>query len=167
VLLADQDRRRWDRAAIAEGLALTRASLARVGSSAPRRSVGPYALQAAIAAQHAAAPSFEATDWRVIATLYDQLSRLDPSPAVTLNRAVAVAEVDGPAAGLALLESLASTDAGSRLARTSHLLHGARADLLRRLGRLDDAAAAYRRAAALAGTPAERRFYEAGLSSTR
>jgi RNA polymerase sigma-70 factor (ECF subfamily) len=144
VLLADQDRSRWDRAKIDEGLALASAA----GS-------GAYALQARIAAAHAG----ERTDWPAVAALYDRLARLDPSPAVTLNRAVAVAEVDGPAAGLAMLESLASTDGGARLAATSHLLHGARADLLRRLGRVEDAAAAYRRAEQLAGTPAEQRFY--------
>jgi RNA polymerase sigma-70 factor (ECF subfamily) len=152
VLLADQDRSRWDRAAIDEGLRLVREALS--------RGRGPYALQAAIAACHAAAPTAAVTDWRTIAGLYDQLARLDPSPAVVLNRAVAVAEVDGPGAGLAMLESLASTAAGEHLARTSHLLHGARADLLRRLERGDDAREAYRRAEALAGTTAERRFYE-------
>jgi RNA polymerase sigma-70 factor (ECF subfamily) len=148
VLLADQDRSRWDRARIDEGLQLA----ARAGD-------GPYALQARIAAEHARAPSAEATCWPTIAALYDRLARVDPSPAVTLNRAVAVAEVDGPAAGLAMLESLASTDDGARLAASSHLLHGARADLLRRLGRTAEARAAYRRAEELAGTPAERRFY--------
>lgn len=152
VLLADQDRTRWDRAMIDEGLRLTRAAL--------QRGRGPYALQAALAACHARANSIEATDWREVAALYDELSRVDPSPAVTLNRAVAVAEVEGPAAGLALLESLASTPGGAQLARTSHLLHGARADLLRRLGRAGDAQRAYERAARLAGTQPERRFYE-------
>jgi RNA polymerase sigma-70 factor (ECF subfamily) len=156
VLLADQDRRRWDHAAIREGLGLVRTALT--------RSRGPYALQAAIAACHAAAPSAADTDWSTIARLYDELARIDPGPAVVLNRAVAVAEVDGPAAGLAMLDSLASTPAGERLAKTSHLLHGARADLLRRLDRLADAQAAYRRAADLATTPAERRFYQRHLT---
>jgi RNA polymerase sigma-70 factor (ECF subfamily) len=152
VLLADQDRSRWDRQAIGEGLSLAGTAL--------RRGRGPYALQAGLAACHAAAPTAALTDWRAIARLYDELARLDPSPVVTLNRAVAVAEVEGPAAGLAMLESLASSPGGDHLARTSHLLHGARADLLRRLGRTGDAVDAYRRAAALAGTSPERRFYE-------
>ena len=146
VLLDDQDRGRWDRAAIQEGSALARAALARGRSS--------YALQAAIAACHSEAP----INWPAVAALYGELARLDPSPAVLLNRAVAVAEVDGPAAALAIVDSLLSTEAGAAMARASHQPHVARADFLRRLGRSDDAAAAYRLAAAMAPTDPERRF---------
>jgi RNA polymerase sigma-70 factor (ECF subfamily) len=157
VLLADQDRAQWDRAAITEGIALATRALAR-----GRRT---YALQAGLAACHAGARSSDETDWNAIARLYAELASLDRSPAVAMNRAVAVAEVDGAAAGFAMLESLASTADGARLAATSHLLHGARADLLRRLDRPADAAAAYRRAIDLAGTTAERRFYERRMRS--
>jgi len=149
VLLGDQDRRLWDRAAIREGAALALEAL--------RRGRGPYALQAAIAACHATA-TVDGTDWPAIAALYGELARIDPSPAVLLNRAVAVAEVDGPAAGLAMIDSLLSTPAGAALAASSHHPHVARADLLRRLGRGADAAAAYRRAAQMAPTAPERRF---------
>ena len=150
VLLADQDRSRWDRDAIREGVALAALALHR-----GRRT---YALQAAIAACHAAAPSATATDWAAIAGLYAELARLDPSPAVELNRAVAIAEVDGPETGLAVIDALATTAGGAALARSSHLFHAARADLLRRLGRTDDAAAAYRDALRCDPTEPERRF---------
>ena len=146
VLLADQDRARWDRAAIGEALPLVDAALT------ARRPAGPYALQAAIAALHAGAPSAAATDWRQIAVLYRELLRTRPSPIVALNRAVAVAEADGPAAGLALLAQIGGALDGY------HLFHAARADLLRREGRLSEAAAAYRRALELAGTEPERAF---------
>ncbi|MCU1372727.1 MAG: polymerase subunit sigma-24 [Actinomycetia bacterium] len=146
VLLADQDRAQWDHAAIAEGTLLA--------AGAVRRAPGPYALQAGIAACHAETPA----DWRTIAELYDRLARIDPSPAVTLNRAVAVAEVDGPDAGLAMVDSLLASPAGEAVARTSHQPHLVRADLLRRLGRTDESAAAYRRALGLATTEPERRF---------
>jgi RNA polymerase sigma-70 factor, ECF subfamily len=159
VLLADQDRRRWDHTAIREGLRLVRAALA--------RGRGPYALQAAVAACHAAAATPADTDWPMIARLYEELARVDPSPAVALNRAVAVAEVDGADAGLAMLDSLESTPPGQHLAWSSHLFHGARADMLRRLGRGAQSATAYRRAAELAGTPAERRFYERSAESPK
>jgi RNA polymerase sigma-70 factor (ECF subfamily) len=152
ILLADQDRSRWDRARIAEGAALLR----RASSAGP---VGPYTLQAAIAAAHAEAPTAEATDWRRIVGLYDLLARADPSPVVELNRAVAVAMRDGPAAGLALVDALLA--AGQLDAY--HLAHAARADLLRRLGRTDDARAAYRRALDLARQGPERRFLERRL----
>jgi RNA polymerase sigma-70 factor (ECF subfamily) len=152
ILLADQDRSRWDRARIAEGAALLRRA-----SSAGQ--VGPYTLQAAIAAAHAEAPTAEATDWARIAGLYDLLARADPSPVVELNRAVAVAMRDGPAAGLALVDALL---AGGQLG-AYHLAHAARADLLRRLGRPDDARAAYRRALDLARQGPERRFLERRL----
>jgi RNA polymerase sigma-70 factor (ECF subfamily) len=152
ILLADQDRSRWDRARIAEGAALLR----RASSAGP---VGPYTLQAAVAAAHAEAPTAEATDWRRIVGLYDLLARADPSPVVELNRAVAVAMRDGPAAGLALVDALLA--AGQLDAY--HLAHAARADLLRRLGRTDDARAAYRRALDLARQGPERRFLERRL----
>src|SRR5204862_1811087 len=153
VLLADQDRSLWDRAGIADGVALVERAL-RLGRP------GPYQLQAAIAAVHAEAPSAEATDWVEIAALYGELARLVPSPTVELNRAVAVAMADGPAAGLALVDRLAGDDglAGS------HLFHATRADLLRRLGRTGEAAAAYRRARDLARTTAEQRFLERRLT---
>jgi RNA polymerase sigma-70 factor, ECF subfamily len=150
VLLADQDRGRWDHAAIREGTALAAAAL--------RRGRLPYALQAGIAACHATAATGADVDWTTVAALYGELARLDPSPAVVLNRAVAVAEVDGPGAGLAMVESLLSTPAGQALARSSHQPHAARADLLRRLGRPGEASEAYERAAAMAPTDPERRF---------
>lgn len=149
VLLDDQDRARWDRHAIDEGVALTARAL--------RHGRGGYALQAAIAACHAGSTPAH-TDWRTIAALYGELARIDPSPAVLLNRAVAVAEVDGPAAGLAMVDSLLSTPGGVALARSSHHPHVARAELLRRLGRYPDAAAAYGIAAGMAPTEPERRF---------
>jgi RNA polymerase sigma-70 factor (ECF subfamily) len=152
VLLADQDRSRWDRARIAEGAALLRRASA-------AGQVGPYTLQAAIAAAHAEAPTAEATDWARIVGLYDLLAGADPSPVVELNRAVAVAMRDGPAAGLALVDALLD---GGQLG-TYHLAHAARADLLRRLGRPDDARAAYRRALDLARQGPERRFLERRL----
>jgi RNA polymerase sigma-70 factor (ECF subfamily) len=150
VLLADQDRARWDQRAIGEGVALAAQGL--------HRGRRPYALQAGIAACHATAPDAASTDWARIAALYAELARVDHSPAVELNRAVAVAEVDGPAAGLAVIDALAGTPGGAALARTSHLFHSARADLLRRLDRRDDAAAAYRAALDLDPTAPERRF---------
>jgi RNA polymerase sigma-70 factor, ECF subfamily len=156
VLLADQDRDLWDADAINEGL--DRAA------DALERGRGTYALQAAIAAGHAVARDPDDVNWPVIAALYGELARLDPSPAVTLNRAVAVAEVHGPAAGLAMVDSLLATQAGAALARSSPAPHVARADLSRRLGRLADAAAAYRRAAELAPTEPERRFLRARLA---
>jgi len=153
ILLADQDRSRWDRTAIAEGR-----TLAAEAMRAP--AVGSYAIQAAIAAEHAGAASDVDTDWRRIAVLYDLLLRAEPSPVVALNRAVAIAMRDGPAAGLALVDELI---AGGDVA-SFHLAHGARADLLRRLGRAADARAAYERAAALAQHDAERRFYARRLA---
>ena len=152
ILLADQDRSRWDRARIAEGTALLRRAIS-------SGEIGPYGLQAAIAAAHAEAPTAEATDWDRIAGLYDLLARADPSPVVELNRAVAVAMRDGPAAGLTLIDTLL---AGGQL-DTYHLAHAARADLLRRLGRPAYARAAYRRALELARQQPERRFLERRL----
>jgi RNA polymerase sigma-70 factor (ECF subfamily) len=152
VLLPDQDRSRWDRALVAEGHELVRRCL-RLGRP------GPYQVQAAIQAVHDDAPTAAATDWRQIVALYDQLTVLAPSPVVALNRAVAVAEVEGPAAGLALLDGLA-------LPR-HHLLPAVRADLLRRLGRDAEAAAAYEEALALAGNTAERAFLRQRLAESR
>ena len=120
---------------------------------------GPYQLQAAIAALHAEAPSAAATDWSQIAQLYQTLARVAPSPVVELNRAVAVAMADGPAAGLVLVEALA--EAGEL--DENHLLHATRADLLRRLGRRAEAASAYRQALALTGTDTEREFLSTRL----
>ena len=144
VLLEDQDRTRWDRAQIAEALALVPGAL--------RRGPGPYALQAAIAALHAEAPRAPDPDWPEIAALYDELAARFPSPVVSLNRAVAIAMARGPAAGLAAVEPLRTELADY------HLLHAARADLLRKLGRTREAAAAYRDALARVGSAPERRF---------
>jgi RNA polymerase sigma-70 factor (ECF subfamily) len=145
VLLPEQDRSRWDAAAIAEGLALLRA--------AARRGVaGPYLMQAAIAVEHGRARVAADTDWRRIAALYAALEERTGSPVVRLNRAVAVAEVAGPAAGLALLDGLDQRLAGF------HLLPATRADLLRRLGRPAEARVAYTEALALAGNDADRDF---------
>jgi RNA polymerase sigma-70 factor (ECF subfamily) len=149
VLLADQDRDRWDRGEITEGVALLERAL-RLGQP------GPYQLQAAIAAVHAEAPDAAATDWPQIVALYSELARLVPSATVALNRAVAVAELHGPEAGLALVDGLA----GDASLAGSHLFHATRADLLRRLARWNEAAAAYRRARALARTTAEQRFLD-------
>jgi RNA polymerase sigma-70 factor, ECF subfamily len=147
VLLEDQDRARWDQARITEGSGLVERALR-------MRRPGPYQVQAAIAAVHDEAGSWAETDWVQIALLYDRLSELDPSPVVELNRAVAVAMVDGPARGLELLDGI---EAGGELA-DYHLLHAARADLLRRLDRRSEASVAYRRALDLAGNEAERSF---------
>ncbi len=151
VLMRDQDRGLWDRAAIARGVALVERALRM------RRPPGPYALQAAIAALHAEAPSSDATDWRQILALYDALMRCAPTPVVALNRAVAVAEVDGPAEALTLIDRLAGDGALDGYGP----LHAARADMLRRLGRREEAAAEYRRAAALSSNAAEGRFLAA------
>jgi RNA polymerase sigma-70 factor, ECF subfamily len=147
VLLGDQDRSRWDQARVTEGATL-------LGRAAASGRVGPYALQAAIAATHAGAATAEATDWDRIAGLYDRLASADPSPVVELNRAVAVSMRDGPASGLALVDALLD---GGQLG-AYHLAHATRADLLRRLGRTADARAAYERALALTRHEPERRF---------
>jgi RNA polymerase sigma-70 factor, ECF subfamily len=147
VLLAEQDRSRWDADRIAEGRALLEAAL-------PGGSPGPYALQAAIAAVHDEAVDAARTDWPQVVALYDVLTDVAPSPVVALNRAVAVAMRDGPAAGLELLDALAADE---RL-RGYHLLPAARADLLRRLGRAAEAAVAYEEALALVGNAAERAY---------
>jgi RNA polymerase sigma-70 factor (ECF subfamily) len=144
VLLEDQDRSLWNRARIDEGVRVLDRALS-------LRSPGSYQLQAAIAALHAGAPSPDDTDWPQIAALYGELVRTEPSPVVELNRAVAVAMADGPEHGLALVDGLDGLE-------RYHLLHAARADLLRRLGRAGEAAAAYERALELATNPAERGF---------
>jgi RNA polymerase sigma-70 factor (ECF subfamily) len=153
VLLADQDRSLWERDKIAEGSALVETALA-------SRRAGPYALQAALAAVHANAPSTDATDWGEIVGLYDALLRVEPSPVVELNRAVALAMRDGAAAGLAVVDAI--------LARGDledyHLAHAARADLCRRLGRTAQARASYERAIALARQAPEREFLERRLA---
>jgi len=143
VLLKDQYRSRWDRRLIEEGRMLVRKCLR-------RGKPGPYQIQAAINAVHADAASIEATEWSQVLTLYDQLLAISPTPVVALNRAIAVGEVQGPRAALALLDDLDLAD--------YHLFHAARADLLRRLGRPADAARAYARAADLAPSDAERAF---------
>ncbi|MET1075009.1 MAG: RNA polymerase sigma factor [Umezawaea sp.] len=149
VLLAEQDRTRWDRGEVDEGLALLDAAMR-------RREPGPYQVQAAIAACHASAAEAADTDWAQIAALYGSLTRFVRSPVVELNRAVAVAMAHGPEAGLGLVEALA--DSGELV--DYHLLPATRADLLRRLDRKAEAAAAYREALALVTTDAERRFLE-------
>jgi len=150
VLLEDQDRGRWDHAQIAEALALVPIAL--------RGGPGPYGVQAAIAALHASAPRAADTDWRQIAALFDELMRRQPSPIVALNHAVAIAMWRGPDAGLVLVDQLAGELADY------HLWHAAKADLLRRLGRLRDAARAYRAAIARVGSAPERRFLESRLA---
>ncbi|WP_323794057.1 RNA polymerase sigma factor [Nocardioides sp.] len=140
VTLAEQDRSAWDSTLIAEGHALVRACLA-------QNRPGRYQLLAAVNAVHTDAPSMADTDWAQIATLYGQLAAIDPSPVVALNRAVAVAELDGPAVGLALVEALELEG--------YHAWHATRADLLRRLGRSDEARTAYERAIALSDNPGE------------
>jgi RNA polymerase sigma-70 factor (ECF subfamily) len=149
VLLEDQDRSLWDAERIAEGLELSREAAA--GGPA-----GPYTVQARIAAVHAEAPSTAETEWDRIVRLYEWLGEIAPSPVVDLNRAAAVAMRDGPQAGLGLIEAIDGLE-------EYHPLHGARADLLRRLGRDEEAAAAYRRALELAPNPVERRFLERQL----
>jgi len=171
IVLEAQDRSLWNRAQIDEGLAWVERALgaappvtaptAAGAAASPRArvSVGPYALQAAIAAVHAGAASAEATDWAEIVGLYDVLARLQPTPVVALNRAVAVAMRDGPAAGLPLIETVL---ADGQL-QDYHLAHAARADICRRLGRNADARASYQRALALARQEPERAYLAARL----
>jgi RNA polymerase sigma-70 factor (ECF subfamily) len=151
VILEEQDRSRWDQQQIAEALPLV--------EEAFRGGPGPFALQAAIAAMHCQAPRPEDTDWPQIVRLYDLLERLQPSPIVSLNRAVAVAMADGPRSGLTLIDALMATDDLANY----HLLHAARADLLRRLGSQAEAADNYQRALALVTNDRERRFLERRL----
>ena len=155
VTLEDQDRSLWSGAEIEEGVAVLERALR-------QQRPGPYQLQAAIAACHATAPSAGATDWAEIAALYDQLALYLPSPVVQLNRAVAVAMSDGPEAGLGLVEELERSGSLG----TYHLLPATRADLLRRLGRYEEAASSYRQALDLASTDAERRFLTRRLAET-
>ncbi|HEY3213100.1 MAG TPA: DUF6596 domain-containing protein, partial [Actinomycetota bacterium] len=152
VLLGEQDRTRWDRALIEEGQTIVRRCLR-------RNRPGAYQLQAAINAVHADAPTVEQTDWSQIIALYDQLLALAPTPVVALNRAIAIGEVQGPTAALALVDELALD--------TYHPFHATRADLLRRLGRNREAAVAYERAAAMAPTDAERDFLRLGGRGSR
>jgi RNA polymerase sigma-70 factor (ECF subfamily) len=153
VLLEDQDRSLWNRAQIGEGTALLAQAL---GS----RRFGPYTLQAAIAAAHATAPTFAETDWSEIVGLYDVLLRVEPSPVVELNRAVAIAVRDGPAAGLELVDAIL----GRGQLKEYRLAHAARADLLRRLGRSEEARTAYEKALTLTKQEPERRFLERRLA---
>jgi RNA polymerase sigma-70 factor (ECF subfamily) len=149
VVLEEQDRSLWNRELIRQGIALVEQAL---GS----RRFGPYSVQAAISAVHAEAPSAAATDWAQIVALYDVMLRMDPSPVVALNRAVALAMRDGPAAGLPVIEALLKKGDLERY----HLAHAARADLCRRLGQNAQALASYRRALALTRQEPERRFLE-------
>jgi RNA polymerase sigma-70 factor (ECF subfamily) len=152
VLLGEQDRTRWDRALIDEGQAILRRCLR-------RNQPGAYQLQAAINAVHADAATVEQTDWPQIVALYDQLLAVAPTPVVALNRAIAIGEVQGPVAALALVEELDLDH--------YYPFHATRADLLRRLGRHREAAAAYQRAAALAPTDAEQDFLRRGGRASR
>jgi RNA polymerase sigma-70 factor (ECF subfamily) len=145
VLLRDQDRTRWDRTMIEEGQAIVRACIR-------RNRPGPYQLQAAIQAVHCNAGSFEATDWPQIVALYDHLLSVMPTPVVALNRAIAVAEIEGPDAALTALDAMAPD------LENYHLMHAARGTILLRLGRRDEARAAFERAAHLTTTEADRRF---------
>jgi RNA polymerase sigma-70 factor (ECF subfamily) len=149
IILEEQDRSRWNRDQIAEALPLVREAL----SDGP----SPFALQAGIAAIHCQAARPEETNWPQILRLYDQLEKVQPSPIVSLNRAVAVAMVHGPKAGLELIDALSTT------LQNYHLLHAARADLLRRLGSGEQAVSSYRRALALVSNDSERRFLERRL----
>jgi RNA polymerase sigma-70 factor, ECF subfamily len=151
VLLEDQDRTRWDHDMIDEGLAV-------LDDAVDARRPGPYLLQAAIAALHARAPRAEDTDWPQIAALYGRLAETTPSPVIELNRAVAISMADGPGAGLRLVDALAGELDGY------HLFHAARADMLRRLGRADEANDAYRAALDRATNPAERAFLAGRLA---
>jgi RNA polymerase sigma-70 factor (ECF subfamily) len=156
IRLEDQDRSRWNRELIAEGVALVERALG-------TRRFGPYTLQAAIAAVHAEAPRAGETDWQQIVALYDILARLDPSPVVDLNRAVALAMRDGPGAGLAVVDAILARGE----LKDYHLAHAARADLCRRLGRRADARASYERALALVRQEPERRFIQQRLAELR
>jgi RNA polymerase sigma-70 factor, ECF subfamily len=152
VLLGEQERTQWDRAMIAEGQAILRRCLR-------RNQPGTYQLQAAINAVHADALTVEQTDWSQIVALYDQLLVVAPTPVVALNRAIAIGEVQGPAAALVLVDQLALDN--------YHPFHATRADLLWRLGRQREAAAAYQRAAAMAPTSAEQAFLRLGGRASR
>jgi RNA polymerase sigma-70 factor, ECF subfamily len=152
--LEEQDRSLWDRAQIDEGLGL-------VDTALRMRQIGPYQLQAPIAALHAQAASSAETDWRQIAALYGELTRINPSPVVQLNGAVAVGMSQGPGRGLALIDELGNSGELERY----HLFHAARADMLRRLGSFEAAADAYRRALALMANGVERAYLERRLAA--
>jgi len=152
VLLDDQDRSLWNREQIAEGIALVRKALS-------SRRFGPYTLQAAITALHAEAPNAAATDWVEIVALYNLLLRVDPNPVVELNRAVAVAERDGPAAGLQLVEEILAKGE----LENYHLAHSARAELCRRLGQNEKARGSYEKALSLSQQEPERHFLKKRL----
>jgi RNA polymerase sigma-70 factor (ECF subfamily) len=154
ILLEQQDRSLWNRDQIAEGISLTESALR-------SRRFGAYTLQAAIAAVHAESPSVASTDWRQITLLYDQLLRVQPSPVVELNRAVAVAMCEGLEQGLALIDDLLAREHLSQY----HLAHSARADMCRRLGRIPEARASYEEALTLAPQASDRRFSPGGLQN--
>jgi RNA polymerase sigma-70 factor, ECF subfamily len=153
ILLEDQNRSLWNREQIAEGISLVERALA-------SRQIGPYTVQAAIAAVHAQAPGTAATDWAQIVELYDVLMRVDQSPVVELNRAVAVAMRDGPSAGLVLIDAVFARGELEQY----HLAHAAKADLCRRLGRTAEARTAYGRAIDLTQQEPERQFLQRRLS---
>ena len=156
ILLEQQDRSLWNRDQIAEAISLT-------GSALRSRRFGAYTLRAAIAAVHAESSSVASTDWRQITVLYDQLLRIQTSPIVELNRAVAVAMCEGPEQGLALIDGLLAREQLSGY----HLAHSARADLCRRLGRIPEARASYEKALALAQQEPERRFLSRRLAELK
>ena len=156
ILLEDQDRSRWDQQMIAEGRSVLESAL---GQGPP----GPYQLQAAIAGLHATAPQWDETDWPAIVALYTRLAACNPSPVIELNRAAAVAMTDGPAVGLDLIDALGDTAELD----SYRYFHAARADLLRRLGRVEEASDAYRSALTLTSSDAERRFLDGRLRSLR
>jgi RNA polymerase sigma-70 factor (ECF subfamily) len=153
ILLENQDRSLWNRGQIAEGVSLVERALS-------SRRIGPYAIQAAIAAIHTQAPTAEATDWNRIVSFYDLLAQAESSPIIELNRAVAVAMRDGPAAGLVLVDAIFARGELDNY----HLAHSARADFCRRLGRIGDARASYERALRLTKQEPERRFLQQRLS---
>lgn len=155
VVLEEQDRRRWNQSQIAEALPLVTEAL--------RGTPGPYALQAAIAAEHCKAVRPEDTNWRQIVRLYDELERLEPSPIVSLNHAVAIAMAAGPQSGLAIIDGLARDGDLDDY----HLFHAARADLLRRLGSREGAAKSYLRALALVSNDRERAYLQRRLREVR
>ncbi|MGA8199135.1 MAG: DUF6596 domain-containing protein, partial [Candidatus Sulfotelmatobacter sp.] len=158
ILLENQDRSLWNREQIAEGVALLEKALE---SQQKSRRFGSYTLQAAIAAVHAQAESVAATDWRQIVALYDQLARIQPSPVVQLNRAVAIAMRDGPEAGLAHIDAVLGDSCGKQSELANYYLaHSARADMYRRLGRTAEARASYERALALTQQEPERQFLQ-------
>jgi RNA polymerase sigma-70 factor, ECF subfamily len=155
VLLEKQDRTRWNHTQIDEALPLVSEALA--------ESPAPYALQAAIAAEHCKAAQAEETNWRAIVRFYDQLQRIDASPVIALNRAVAVAMSEGPRAALDVIDQIAETGE----LENYHLFHATRADMLRRVGSMDEAAKSYARAIQLASNQRERAYLERRLSEMR